>query len=43
MLVLVSTSHSKLLAQKRVGKVNYVVDMTDRRKRKRVFHVNMLK
>lgn len=28
---------------KRLGKVSYVVDMHDRRKRRRVFHVNMLK
>ena len=50
-LVLLPTSSSKLLAQwqgpyqveKKVGKVNYVVDMADRRKRKRIFHVNMLK
>ena len=26
-----------------MGKVNYLIDMQDRRKRKRVFHVNMLK
>ena len=50
MLVLLPTSTSKLLAQwqgpytivKRVGKVNYMVDMVDRRKRRRIFHVNML-
>ena len=50
-LVLLPTSTSKLLAQwqgpyvilKRVGKVNYVVDMADRRKRRRTFHVNMLR
>ena len=49
-LVLLPTSSSKLLAQwqgpyqvvKRVGKVSYLVDMHDKRKR-RVFHVNMLK
>ena len=49
-LVLLPTSTSKLLAQwqgsymivKRVGKVNYMVDMVDRRKRQRIFHVNML-
>ena len=28
---------------KRVGKVNYMVDMADRRKRRRIFHVNMLR
>lgn len=28
---------------KAIGKVNYLVDMSDRKKRKRVFHVNMLK
>ncbi|KAL5502710.1 hypothetical protein EMCRGX_G009525 [Ephydatia muelleri] len=28
---------------RRVGKVNYLIDMLDKRKRKRVFHVNMLK
>ncbi len=50
-LVLLPTSMSKLLAQwqgpyrvvRPVGAVNYLVDMHDRRKRKRVFHVNMLK
>ena len=50
-LVLLPTSSSKLLAQwqgpyqvvKQVGKVSYLVDMHDRRKRRRVFHVNMLK
>ena len=50
-LVLLPTSSSKLLAQwqgpyqikRKLGKVNYEVDMADRRKRKRVFHVNMLK
>ena len=47
-LVLLPTSSSKLLAQwqgpyqvvKRVGKVNYLYD---HRKRKRVFHINMLR
>ena len=50
-LVLLPTSTNKLLAQwqgpyqivKRMGKVTYMVDMYDHRKRKRVFHVNMLK
>ena len=50
-LVLLPTASSKLLAQwigpyqvvKRVGAVTYLVDMHDRRKRRRVFHVNMLK
>ena len=50
-LVLLPTSTSKLLAwwqgpyqiTKRVSLVNYQVDMHDRRKRFRVFHVNMLK
>jgi ribosomal protein L21E len=50
-LVLLPTSTSKLLAQwqgpyqvlKRVGRVSYLVDMRDKRKRKRIFHVNMLK
>ena len=50
-LVLLPTSTSKLLAEwqgpysiiKPVGKVTYEVDMHDRRKQKRVFHVNMLK
>ena len=47
MLVLLPTS--KLMAEwqgpyqvtKRVGKVHYQVDMHDRRKRKRIFHINM--
>ena len=51
MLVLLPISSRMLLAQwqgpyqieKKVGKVTYVVDMADRRKCKRVFHVNMLK
>ena len=50
-LVLLPTATSKLLAQwqgpyevvKRIGKVDYVIDMHDRRKRKRIFHVNMLR
>ncbi len=50
-LVLLPTSSSKLLAQwqepyqvvRSTGKVNYLVDMHDHRKRRRVFHVNMLK
>ena len=50
-LVLLPTSSSKLLAQwqgpypviKAIGDVNYMIDMYDRRKRRRVFHVNMLK
>ena len=50
-LVLLPTATSKLLAQwqgpyqvlSRVGKVNYLVDMHDRRKRRRIFHVNMLR
>lgn len=50
-LVLLPTSSSKLLAQwqgpyqvvERAGKVIYKVDMFDKRKRYRVFHVNMLK
>lgn len=51
MLVLLLTSSSKLLAQwqgpyqiiERTGKVTYQVDMHDKRKTCRVFHVNMLK
>ena len=50
-LALLPTSTSKFLAQwhgpyevvQQVGKVNYLVDMVDRRKRKRVFHINMLR
>ena len=49
-LVLLPTLTSKLLAQwqgpypvlRRVGRVNYEVDMADHRKRKRIFHVNVL-
>ena len=45
------TSSNKLLAQwqgpyqvvEHMGKVTYLVDMHDRRKRRRVFHINMLK
>ena len=49
-LVLLPTAASKLTAQwqgpyqvvKPVGKVNYLIHMHDRRKKQRVFHVNML-
>ena len=48
-LVLLPTTTSKFTAQwqgpyqvsKVVGKVNYLVDMDDRKKRKRIFHVNI--
>ena len=44
------TSTSKLLAQwqgpypvlRRIGETNYQIDMVDKRKRERIFHVNML-
>ena len=50
-LVLLPTSTSKLLAQcqgpyevlRKVGKVNYEVLMTGRRKKKQIFHINMLR
>ena len=50
-LVLLPATSNKLLATwqgpyevlKRTGKVNYIVDMHDTRKRKRTFHINMLK
>ena len=50
-IVLLPTLSSKLLAQwqgpyqiiERTGKVTYRVDLHDRRKRQRIFHVNMLK
>ena len=50
-LVLLPTTTSKLLAQwqgpytitRRIGAVNYEVDMAGRRKRRRIFHINMLK
>ena len=50
-LVLLPTSSNKLLAQWqgpnhvscRVGEVDYEVYMPDKRKRKAVFHINMLK
>ena len=50
-LVLLPTSTSKLLAQwygpyqvlRRVGKVNYEVEMGDRRKKKRILHINLLR
>ena len=49
--MLLPTSSNKLAAQwqgpykveRRVGKVNYVVDMHDRRKRRRIFHISMLR
>lgn len=50
-LVLLPTTTNKLLAQWQgpyrvlcwIGKVDYVIDMHDRRKRHRTFHVNMLR
>lgn len=50
-MVLLPTSSNKLLAEwqgpyevvRRVGRVVYKVDMKDRRRRKRIFHVNMLR
>ena len=50
-LVLLPTETSKLLAQwhgpypvlRRLGPVNYEVDMYDKRKRQRIFHINMLR
>ena len=50
-LVLLLTDRNKLLAQwqgpytivKQIRRVNYQVEMHDRRKHKRVFHVNMLR
>ena len=50
-LVLLPTSSNKLLAQwqgpyrvtRKVGKVDYEIDMPNKRNRKKVFHVNMLK
>ena len=50
-LVLLPTATSKLLAQwqgpyevvRRIDKVDYVIDMHDRRKRKRIFYVNVLR
>ena len=50
-LVLLPTSTSKLLAQwqgpyqvtRRLGNLNYEVDMHDRQKQRRIFHVNMLR
>ena len=50
-MVLFPTSHDKLLAQwhgpyqivKFIGRVTYLVDMHDKKKWKRIFHVNMLK
>lgn len=50
-LVLLPTSTCKLLAQRhgpykvvrQVGKVNYLISMPERRKKKGVFHINMLR
>ena len=50
-LVLLPTSTNKLLAEwqgpyfitRKIGKVNYEIKMTDRKKQKRIFHVNMLR
>ena len=51
MLVLLPTSTNKLLASwcgpyavtRRVSPVNYEVEMADRRRKKRIFHINMLR
>ena len=48
MLVLLPTNTNKLLAQwqgplERMGHVTYQDDMFDKKKRSRVFHMNMLK
>ena len=51
MLVLLPTSSNKLLAQWqgpycmlcKVGKVNYEIDMLNKRKRRKIFHLNMFK
>ena len=51
MLVLLPTRTEKLLAKwkgpynviRKVGKVNYELEMTDGRKGQKLFHVNMLK
>lgn len=50
-LLLLPTSSNKLLAQwqgpyrviKRMSKVNYLIDMPHRRKKKQVYHINLLK
>lgn len=50
-LLLLPTTTNKLMAKwqgpyriiKRMGKVNYLVEMPDRRKKKNVYHVNLLK
>ena len=50
-LVLLPSSTNKLLAQwqgpyevlEQVGSVDYMIDMHDRRKRRKIFHVNMLR
>ena len=50
-LVLLPTCSNKLLAEwqgpysvvQRIGQVCYEIDMTDRHKRKRRFHINMLR
>ena len=51
LLLLLPTSSKKLLAQwqvpyqvlKRLGGVNYLIDMPHRRKRKQVHHIHLLK
>lgn len=50
-LILLPTTQNRLMAKwqgpyrvlKKVGKVNYLIDMHDRSKRRRVYHVNLLK
>ena len=51
LVLLPTSSNTLIIAQwqgpykvtKQVGKVNYLIDMHDRRKRKRLFHINMLR
>ena len=50
-LVLLPTSTNKLIAQwqglyvvvRRLGKVNYEVEMKDKRKKRKIMHINMLR
>ena len=47
-LVLLPTSSNNSVARaihglREVGKMNYEIDMPDKRKKKKVFHINMLK
>ena len=50
-LILLPTESNKLLAQwqgpyrvvRKIGKVDYLINLHDRRKKRRIYHINMLR